>query len=141
MHYYKILADNPDSNGNQIYKYAKFLLNKNCAAFDAVEGLKYLEKAADLRSEKAALRLGNILYNGDFGVNVDKVKASQFYEIAADKNNAIAKCNLGLMLMNGDGIEMNKKRALSLFANAANQNNLTGIDNYLKLLNEGVQEK
>ncbi len=78
---------------------------------DFVKASQYYQKAVDLGSPKAMLRLAS-LYKKGLGVAVDISKAFELTQSAANLNFAPAQCALAELYLNGSGIPQNQAKAL-----------------------------
>lgn len=68
---------------------------------DITQALEWLNIAAVEGSEKAQSRLGDIFYEGNFGIKEDYVKAKHFYLQSAENGNAASYRNIAMMYRRG----------------------------------------
>lgn len=110
-------------------------LNGRGVPKDAGLGIEYLRKSAE-QEWKGALDLLCYLYVfGDVDNNVEKnfIEAKKWCEVAVNKGSADAYYNLGVMYDGGLGVERNKSKAKSLFAQACDHGAKAGCEEYKKL--------
>jgi TPR repeat protein len=68
---------------------------------DIDQSLEWLNIASVEGSEKAQSRLGDIFYEGNFGIKEDYVKAKHFYYLSAEKGNASSYRKIAMMYRRG----------------------------------------
>lgn len=68
---------------NCIYEFAMLHLNKDTNIFNIDQGIKLLEKAADLNHLPASFQLGKIFFYG-YGKNIDRIQAEKYFRLAAN---------------------------------------------------------
>lgn len=82
------------------------------------EGLKWLQKAADLNQPFAMNSLGTYYANGQY-VETDLKKAFEYYKKSADLKDGKGMYLLSLCYFNGDGVQENGQEGLRLLTEAA----------------------
>jgi hypothetical protein len=87
---------------------------------DAVEGAKWLGKAAEQGVPDAQFTLGRMYATGA-GVEKDSHRAAEWYSKAAEQGHAFAQHNLALMYASGEGVMRNEAEALKWEKKAAAQ--------------------
>jgi TPR repeat protein len=77
---------------------------------------KYLRLAERHENEDALFCLGDLAYNGTFGMKPDVHAAIRYFERAAAQGHSDAMCCLGAMYYNGlGGVDQNYERAFQLY--------------------------
>ena len=92
------------------------------------EGKKesYVEKNERLANEgnvEAQMNLGYMYLYGVNGVETDYEKAFKYYTMAADQKDAVALNNLGSLYFSGIGTQVDTRKAVELFSDAAELGN------------------
>lgn len=85
---------------------------------NAVEGAKWLQKAAAKNEPVAAYRLGTLFERGK-GVPADPTRATRWYQAAAQAGNRKAMHNLAVAYAQGTGVQKNFTEAARWFSKAA----------------------
>ena len=102
---------------SQMYK------NGNGVAKDSGLYLKYLRSAADARHAGAEDELGDLYFNGSFGLKVDYKQAFYWYERSAASDYVVGQADLASMYASGLGVTKDEAMALKLFRKAAEKGN------------------
>lgn len=108
---------------------ASFTGIKGFVDVDYAAGLSYLRRAVKTGDGEAALRLGMILQNGQFGVEKSESQALKLYTQAASKRVLVAQHGLALMYDMGKGtkrdtLEAAKWALLAVWGGCARTNSL-----------------
>ena len=85
---------------------------------------KYYKAAADLGSDSAWEKLGDLCYSGYGWIRPDKTRAFDWYSVGAQSNNSQWINNMGLMIENGfDGVIADLLQAEHFYSKAHEMNN------------------
>ena len=82
---------------------------------DIDKAIAYYEQSIDLGYQKAYKFLGNMYYNGDYGVEQDKAKAVEYYAAGAENGDFTCTHLYADCLYNGDGTEQDVDKAIELY--------------------------
>ncbi len=82
---------------------------------DIDKAIEYYELSIELGYQKAYKFLGNMYYNGDYGVEQDKAKAVEYYAAGAEAGDFTCTHLYADCLYNGDGIEQDGAKAMELY--------------------------
>lgn len=126
-------------------------LNGELPNFDALDydskfatAVGWLEKSANLKNVRAALKLGEIYGTGPGGVGRDLKLSTQWYGKAAFNNSAMGQVSLGYRYEAGHGIDQNLDLAQYWYHKAADQGEETAIENlfalHLRRFDDGESE-
>ncbi len=86
----------------------------------AAKAMEAFAKAARLGSAESCTKLGDIYWNGEGGVRVDRTEAMKFYERAGRLGDAANYTRLGFIHYSGEGgVPMDDAKALAYFKKAA----------------------
>jgi TPR repeat protein/serine/threonine protein kinase len=88
---------------------------------DYTEAAKWYRKAAEQGNVDAQYKLGEIYYNGGYGVAKDYSEAVKWYQKAAEQGNAGAQFKFGDMYENGYSVSKDYTEALKWYRKAAEQ--------------------
>ena len=78
---------------------------------DIDQSFEWLNMAADKGHEKAQARLGDIFFEGNFGIEEDYVKAKHFYMLSAESGNAASYRKIAMMYRKGgSGLERDAEK-------------------------------
>jgi len=86
---------------------------------DIAKALSYLEEAVEGEFSTACFMKGCHLFDGDYGVTMDKEEAVRLWTIAGRKGHTSAAFNLGLCYRDGKGAEQNVSTAIFWLEKAA----------------------
>jgi len=105
----------------EIEQLAKFRQLKNQKLY--LEDYQLIELLAQKGNAEAQYNLGEMYYNGYYGVAKDITEAGRWYRKSAEQGNASAQCNLGYMYWHGDGVPKDYTEAVIWFRKSAEQGN------------------
>ena len=86
-----------------------------------IASIEWLEKAAENNYPPAQNQLGELYYDGNYGIAKDFNKAVEWFRKAADKGYAEAQFNLGVCFARGMGVRQNDEEALDWYEKSAKQ--------------------
>lgn len=86
------------------------------------ESFKYFEKIAK-DNYKAAYFCGLMLYDGEIGVDQDKVRGMKYLQNAADEGHVAANLKLGECYLYGNGVGVDKEKGAQMIKVAAEKGN------------------
>lgn len=102
------------------YQMAKMYLNINSESYDAILGIKYLKKSADLGYELAIYKLGKFYMDGEY-VKKDLYKAEELLTKASDMENHYAQYRLAKLYLDNNSDLFDSEKGLNiLFQSASN---------------------
>jgi len=87
------------------------------------EAFEYFKKAALNGNIKAAYFYGLMLYDGDEGVEQDKVEGLKYLQMAANEGHVAANLKLGESYLYGNGLERDKEKGAQMIKVAAEKGN------------------
>lgn len=87
------------------------------------ESFKYFENAAKLGNTRAAYFCGLMLYDGDEGVEQDKMQGMRYLQLAADEGHVAANFKLGESYLYGNGVKVDKEKGAKMIKVAAEKGN------------------
>ena len=92
---------------------------KGVEDIDYAKALEYYLKASEQNSEFAPNEIGNIYYNGGYGVEQDYEKAVEWFQKAAEQGNTWSLYMMGFCNEYGQGTEQNSEKAIEWYQKAA----------------------
>jgi TPR repeat protein len=102
---------------------------------------KYLRLAELHEDEDALFCLGDLAYNGTYGMKADVTAAMRYFQRAAAQGHSNAMCCLGAMYYNGlGGVKQDYERAFHLYQDAGERGNVEAWKNLASMyaLGHGV---
>lgn len=87
---------------------------------DVKEGLKWIEKGANLNEDICQATLGSCYLEGDYGMEIDYDEAMKWLRKSADQGNEIAMMDIGKMHRDGLGVDVDDEEAINWFKKAIN---------------------
>ena len=87
------------------------------------EAFHYFENAAKLGNTKAAYFCGLMLYDGDDGVEQDKIQGMEYLLRAANDGHVAANFKLGEAYLYGNGVTRDKEKGAKMIKKAAEKGN------------------
>jgi TPR repeat protein len=106
-----------------------------------VEGRKWIKSAADQGQVDAAFAMGQILYFGDIGQEVDYKAAYPYLLIAAEAGHPDAQNIIGVMLENAKGVDTDAAVAEHWYRKAAEQGHTKAQSNLGRILGPEVVDR
>lgn len=107
---------------------------------NAVEGLQWIQKAADAGKANAWCDLG-MAYSNGFGVKTDMARAMELYHKGAEKGDACCQASLGMFYQAGEripgGVKADPAEAAKWYRLAAEQNHQEAIFHLAQLYMQG----
>ena len=103
---------------------------------DAVEGVKWIRKAAEKGFAPAQSNLG-LCYDKGIGVQKDDAEAAKWYLKAAEKGDLAAQNNLGFCYEKGLGVKKDASKAVHWYMRASQQGDSLALTNLGDCLRSG----
>lgn len=105
------------------FNYGQMLLHGIGVEKNEAEGLALIRKAAVRGLPEAVFVLGNIYYDGKYGLPVNHAEALALLRVSAEQGNAEAQNTVGVMYENAQGgLARDETRAQEWYRKAAEQN-------------------
>lgn len=106
---------------------------------DLSQALKYYKAGAEIGDPASTTALGIWTEQGtETGMSANPTAAAQLYEKASAKGFSGAQCRLALLLLQGKGVKQDKKRAVGLLKEAADQSLPEAKFEWGKCLEKGI---
>ena len=109
-----VLPSDPKAQYELGYQYA----TGNGRPKDMVEGIKWIERAAEQNYSEALFHIGAMYHHGQ-GMPQDYTKAAEYYLAAAEQEHPKAQNNLATLHADGLGVAANLTQALKWFQKAS----------------------